>query len=571
MRMRATLCLSVAMLAGCGSNPIGPIRDMVLSNEAESKALFGKAQRGEGVQGALTNPNVEHIDGFWLPARKAAESDAETFSAKASSRRISINRGFADLQSVAEWLSSIVGMPVLVSPDVARDLSQTAGGGAATATRTSASAAPRLPALGGGPSPGLPFPTATSSTGDANSSPIWLTYDGKLSGFLDLAAARFGASWEWLPSRGVRFFRYKTKVFRVFALPGDTSLATTVSNQTGGGGGGSAGGTAGGTTGGVSISTSSGQQAGLSYTALSVWNGIGDQVKGMLSRDGKMTVAQATGTITVTDTPEVIKQVEHFISEQNASLSKQVIVNVRVLSVKVSGGDNYGINWNLVYQELKGGRFGFNFNNAFASAENSSNLTLKILGTAGAASGTGSAWQGSDVLISALSKQGHVSQITSASLTTLNNQVAPLQVGTQTTFLASSSTVAGTANSPPITTLTPGNLTTGFSMALVPHMLDQGRLLLQYAINISSLLSLETIRTTNSMIQLPNVDTRNFLQRVSLNSGDTLVMTGFEQTGATANGSGVASAENYALGGGVATDQARNVLVILIQPVVVAR
>ncbi len=175
-------------------------------------------------------------------------------------------------------------------------------------------------------------------------------------------------------------------------------------------------------------------------------------------------------------------------------------------------------------------------------------------------------WAGSQALINALSGQGHVSQVTSASLTTLNNQSAPLQVGRQTTYLASSTTTV-TQGAGATTTLQPGLLTTGFSMTIVPHILERGRLMLQYAIDISSLLNMYTVNSNNSSIQAPDVDTRNFLQRVMLQTGDTLVMTGFEQNTLNTNLSGMGNANNSMLGGGVNGKRNRSVLVILIQPI----
>jgi type II secretory pathway component GspD/PulD (secretin) len=115
-------------------------------------------------------------------------------------------------------------------------------------------------------------------------------------------------------------------------------------------------------------------------------------------------------------------------------------------------------------------------------------------------------------------------------------------------------------------------------MNLVPHILDDNKLLLQYAVNLSSLVKLETtssggttvngVTTGGSSIQTPNIDTRNFLQRVALNSGDTLVVAGFEQTDLSAEQQGVGDAENIALGGSKKGKRGKTVIVVLLQPVI---
>ncbi|MBP8275269.1 MAG: PilN family type IVB pilus formation outer membrane protein [Propionivibrio sp.] len=574
MSKRMLAIAAVVALAGCSTAMISPIKNEVIAQDAEAARMMKQAQRAPGSMPVQPKTSsVEHVDGIWLPVSKVSDIAAQSSAKDAAKRRISVNREFRTIQEVAERVTLLTGIPVIVSPDTAPQAVQQAGVVGAAGTVPT----PGVAIQAGGANavtPGLPPLPGVTSGNYAVSSNVYggygsygqvpLSYDGPLSGFLDVAAARFGVSWEWTGD-SIRMFRYTTKTFRIVALPGDTALQSTISNQTGGSGGSTS--TSGTSGSGNGSSTASSNLTGVSFSGLSVWNAINDSIKGMLSPAGKVTVTAATGTVTVTDTPQIVSQVEKFVDGQNASLGKQVVVNVRVLSVDLNDSDEYGINWNLVYNSLSG-NFGWTFNTAFAPTTGANSLALKILSTAGSASNSDiKAWQGSQSIISALSTQGHVSQITSASLTTLNNQPAPLQVGRQTSYLASSTTTV-TQGAGSTTTLQPGLITTGFSMSLVPHMLDKGKLMLQYAIDISSLLNLSQVTSGGSTIQTPDIDTRNFLQRVMLNSGDTLVMSGFEQSTLNATSQGMGDAGNVALGGGVRGKKARSVLVILIQPVV---
>jgi type IVB pilus formation R64 PilN family outer membrane protein len=169
-------------------------------------------------------------------------------------------------------------------------------------------------------------------------------------------------------------------------------------------------------------------------------------------------------------------------------------------------------------------------------------------------------------VISALSTQGKVSELTSATMVTLNNQPAPVNVGRQVSYLASSSTTV-TASAGSTTSLQPGQVQTGFSMVVLPHIIDGKELLLQSSINISSLLKLATITSGASTIQSPDVSTSNFIQRVKLNSGDLLVMAGFDQDNLSAVSNGVGEATNT-LFGSRATSGTRKLLVVIVQPTV---
>lgn len=551
MMLIPLLLAALLAMSGCSSKRIAPIQKDVLAQKEDATKLMRQIDRnGENVK-----PNkapTENTEGIWLPVRKLRDNELQAAAHMTTSRRISINRDFRSIQEVAERITLLMGVPVSVAPD------QASGSSSSSSSSTTTSATATTPTTPPGMTTGGMFtPYGMGSASSYNPSIISLSYDGPLSGFLDVAAARFGLSWEWAGD-SIRFYRFTTKTFRVLALPGDTTLQNTVSNTTGGSS--SSG------SGGGGASTASNQQTGVSST-LSVWSAINDSIKNMLSKDGKVIATAATGTVTVTDTPQRVAEVEKFIENQNASLSKQVVINVRVLSIELTNNDEYGVNWNAVYNSLSKNT-GWTFSNAFTTSPSTSNLTLKILNTAGKATNSDiQSWQGSSALIAALASQGHVSQVTSASLTTLNNQPAPLQVGRQTTYLASSTTSVGTIGVAPTTTLTPGQITTGFSMAVVPHILDKGKLMLQYAVNISSLLNMYTVSSNSSSIQAPDIDTRNFLQRVMLNSGDTLVLTGFEQATLDASTQGMTNANSPSLGGGVKGKRNRSVLVILIQPI----
>jgi type IVB pilus formation R64 PilN family outer membrane protein len=151
---------------------------------------------------------------------------------------------------------------------------------------------------------------------------------------------------------------------------------------------------------------------------------------------------------------------------------------------------------------------------------------------------------------------------------TLNNQPVPVQVAKQTSYLQSSQTTV-VAQVGTTTTLTPGTVTSGFNMSILPHILTNGTVLLQFSTDISSLREIREVESGGSMIQAPEIDTRNFLQRVAMKSNETLIISGFEQTDDNLNRQGVGKANNYALGGGFRAGSNKESIVILITPTTV--
>jgi type IVB pilus formation R64 PilN family outer membrane protein len=156
--------------------------------------------------------------------------------------------------------------------------------------------------------------------------------------------------------------------------------------------------------------------------------------------------------------------------------------------------------------------------------------------------------------------------VTTASVTTTNLQVAPLQVGRQQTYVASTSSTA-VSNVGNQVSLVPGNFTTGFNMSLLPLLLDGQDLLLEYDVNINSLLQLRTINAGTATMEAPDLDNRILSQKVKLKAGQTWVLSGFEQMGDDTSRSGTGDARFWLLGGNQSRKTTRDVMVILITPV----
>ncbi|POR10871.1 PilN family type IVB pilus formation outer membrane protein [Diaphorobacter sp. LR2014-1] len=551
---------SFVILAGCTTQMTKGVEGKV--NEADRKAsqLMDSLKSGQPSQGKAERSTVRRVEQAWVPVAKLDENARQR--AEVANRHVSVNRKFNDLSDAAAYITSLTGVPVSVTANARKT--------ADDLTQKSLTSQRGLPGV---MQPGVALPplpmgmqngagtTSQMALNSAHYAPI--SYSGNLSGFMDILAARYGLFWEPDSNNGITLFKTKTQSFRLAALPGDSSMSSIVGTQStssgSGGGGGSAGGAAGGAQ---SVSTSSAsaeQRSGIKFDGLSVWKGIEESLKAMLSIEGKVVVTPATGTVTVDDTPPVLEKVAAFIKDQNSALKRQVLLNVRVLTVELNDSDSYGINWDMVYKNISTGA-GVALQSVSGLAAGNSSLAFNIVRTNGL-------WDGTKVMLEALSKQGRVSQVTSASIVTINNQPAPLQVGRQRSYLASSTTTIGTAGSGNTTTLQPGVISTGFSMSVLPHILDSEKLMLQYSADISALVGIATVTSGQSSIQTPEVDTRNFLQRVLMNNGETLVLTGFEQFGANGGKQGIGSPDNVLLGGSVSGSQSKNMIVVLIQPV----
>ncbi len=567
---KLSVLIPVLMLASCTGLSSKINGDVDQSSEKLGKLVKEVGRTAPGTVLPDT-PLVTHDAGIWLgknvvklgqPALPPIFYEPTTF-----------DRTISSLSELAERITLRSGIPSKVTPDaleISNASFHTKGG--STGTGTTAASMPLLPVgLPGGSMPGsrsaalgtpsvsTPFPTFSEMRNG-----IRISYsNGSLKGLLDTSAARFGVSWKYVDG-AIQFFHTESRNFQINAIPGDSTFTANVSsgaNSSGGistgGSGGGGGGSNGSGSGGSSVSANNTQNTGVA-SKLSVYSGIESAIKVMLSPYGKVLASPATGAVTVVDTPDYLDRIGAYIEGENKALSRQIAINVTVLSVSLSNSDEYGINWSAVYESVNR-KFGIT--NSFAPSSGAVGFTAGIIGS--------SKFSGTTALINALSEQGKVRRQTTASVVTLNNQPVPVQVARQTSYLQSSQTSivaqVGTTSS-----LIPGVVTAGFNMSILPHVLTNGTVMLQFSTDISTLRGIRQIESNGNMIESPELDTRNFLQRVAMKSNETLVISGFEQTDDNLDNRGVGTPQNYLLGGGMNANTNKEIIVILVTPVSMA-
>ena len=167
-------------------------------------------------------------------------------------------------------------------------------------------------------------------------------------------------------------------------------------------------------------------------------------------------------------------------------------------------------------------------------------------------------------IIEALSTQGTTSLVTSATVITMNNKIAPVQVATNESYIEKVEKTSSDSSDTSSYSVTPAKINYGFTMEVLPRLLDHGRMLLMFTMTLTDKDSMEekSFGTSDdgTIIQLPVLKTRGFVQEVAMTSGSTLVLTGFEEvrtsTSNSKNISGMSQSAN----------KDRNVMVVLLTP-----
>lgn len=511
----------------------------------EASQTHQAAMAGIDASGIPTPPVVQTVDTPFLLGTAVNVVPPESPLLKQRVTLVSSQK--QSVFEIAGQISQMTGIPV--------DVTELSAGGGDTA-------APALAgSVGGLPPPPSAFLASMSSVGANSASDVpevAVHYSGSLSGLLDTVGSAAGLSWRF-EDGGITLFRVETKTFSIPALAwttsGQTQIAANVGAASSGStaGGGSSGNTQ--SVGATTITTSS---------TADVWSDLIATAKTM-GGGAVVTASKSTGTITVTGTPDQIQQVSNWVQSIVPILSRQVALTVQVYAVHLNKEQNYGFTPTIAF-ENEAKTIGATLTGAPAPTVTGSTQPMSfgasILSTATGALGQ---WSGSQIAVQALATMGSVDQVFSRDLVTLNGQEAPIQVAQQIGYLQSSSTTA-TTNAGTTSTLTPGTVTAGFTGSITPRVVG-GKIFLGMNITISSLDALQTITSGGSSIQVPTTDDSVIQQSAALQSGSTLMITGFQQDQGKTTHNGVGSPFLPIFGGGA--DASVNKILIAI--VVTAR
>ncbi|MBQ8686203.1 MAG: hypothetical protein IJ517_00385 [Alphaproteobacteria bacterium] len=408
---------------------------------------------------------------------------------------------------------------------------------------------------------GIPVKIDGQVSADKLKKQVNIAYTGKLSGLLSQVATDLDLLW-YYDKNSIVFYETETQTFTLYAL------GTEVAYQT-------------------SVSTDNSNEVSLEST-LKEWDEVESAIASIIGKadNADFTVSRSLGTITVTASPSILARVGEYIERQNKRLSQLITIDVKVLQVTISNDSAFGLNLAAAINSTSGLNIVANPKNNLASTEASS-MNIAVLSNAVSAltgathlegsttvdgaytndqimNGSLAGAAGSNALIEALAKQGKVSLVTNVGVTTRSNRVAPVS-NTRTTgyikrFESRNFTTVESS------TVDQDDLETGFTMQLLPNVLENGKILLLFRMSVRELLRMSTQTIGEVTLQLPEVEERSFMQEVIMESGQMLVVSGFEKQKGSDTRYGLGDPDFMALSGSHETSASREVLVVILTP-----
>ncbi len=401
-----------------------------------------------------------------------------------------------------------------------------------------------------------------TSYGRANA--IVPSYVGPASGYADYLAAAFGCSWEF--SHGaIRLSRYVT---RSWTFPAQSVEATALIGTTGGGS------TAGGSSasGGISRGVSSGVSSLQHMTAEAsarMWPDLRRALDSLVV-EGDFALMPSTGDVIITAPRDVMDRVEPIVSKLRAVASRQVTVNLTIVSYESDQQDAYALDLAAVFQDA-GFQVAFTGPAALSNVAGAGSYSTGFISPPPAnASSAAQKWAGTKATLQALSANNRLSVEYASAVTTLSNTPVSLTNARSQGYLGS---VTGATSIGNVTLAGGASLSfalSGYTLIAIPRVLDDGRISL--ALGYSSASDATFVPVTSGQgvgsitLQSPDQTNQATGQFPVVRSGDTFVITGFAQDRRVLNESGVGWFWNFVLGGGENAVRKRQRFALLVTP-----
>ncbi len=219
-------------------------------------------------------------------------------------------------------------------------------------------------------------------------------------------------------------------------------------------------------------------------------------------------VNKDTGVIVVTGNMRQLNAVDKYVNNLMKSLTKEVLIDVKIYSVELSKSHKTGIDWSQLSVSLPDSSVPLRAQYVFGSNSIFNSTTFNV-----------------GALLNFLAQNGNVNSISNPKIMTLNNQKAIISVG-DTIYYKYASKVVTDQNGNPNTEYTIDSKFVGVILDITPQISDNGEIILSIAPRISAFRDLTQLGTQTVRDMPPDTKDNTMQSIVKVKDGDTIVLGG---------------------------------------------
>ena len=258
---------------------------------------------------------------------------------------------------------------------------------------------------------------------------------------------------------------------------------------------------------------------------LSLWTDLESNIKSIItSKTGSYSINRASGTIIVTDTPQVLDKIGDIVNKENNILSKQQSFEIQIIEVTLNNDFETGIDWNAIAKGLMPG--GLNNISASTNFTASGFLSgqLLTLNAQGPTTTSGTSTGGVSAVLKALDSQGTIHVVSKPTITVSNLFPCIIQSVTSIPYISGVGTTIGNTTSQ--NNVQTSTVSTGLTMRLEGKIEDD-RTVLNISAAENTLDSMTNVPVGGGLtIQEPQVSTKSITTNVSVEPNKSLILGG---------------------------------------------
>ena len=429
--------------------------------------------------------------------------------------------GKANLSSLAQRITEATGIPVRIKPD---------------ALLPSDHFLPR-------------FTTAAVQASDVTPAEALVPLGARpLPEVLDTISRRLNVQWRY-HNRSIEFYRTETRVFDVRALTlsahANARLGRTANSKSGG------------------FDNSS--STTLNASEQQVLVAIKERLEPFLTRAAIIAAQPGASTsIVVTDTPEVLDEIARYLERENRILTRRIRLIFEEITLVTHQDAEFGFDWDSLWEQGK-----------IAATVSSSLASVSALGASAKLGVMPSASSRSQAIVRALSKYGTVMRHVTIPVLTLNRRPVTHAVRTTFSYIDQVKSTQTPDNGQPLTRTALGSIsvsqkeeTVGAFLTLVPDAQENGQVLLSVAYDNTVAQPLKSIvvgdPSSRLQIQQITIDGHGTVQQVALQTGQPMLISGFDSKQDESERSRLTPDAPLAFGGHDRAKQSRTATLIMV-------
>lgn len=246
----------------------------------------------------------------------------------------------------------------------------------------------------------------------------------------------------------------------------------------------------------------------------------------MKSVNGRYALNRISGSLYIKDKPSVIKNISYMMENLKKMMSRQILIEARILEIQLDDGYQYGIDWALLKNNVVtslGGDISvanngdLSLDGGFDSSEISNPAGFSLVFSDGD-------WLGA---VNMLNNFGQIKVVSNPHIRARHAQPSMISVGRSNTYISKTETTNDSDTDTQTATIETDQVFDGLLLGVIPFISDK-----YISLSIHPIKSdvdddsLALVSVQNSSVSLPKVDLKEMSTTIKLKDGDTIILGG---------------------------------------------